>query len=83
MTDNTTASADAVPPELLTLINRVKEGTSLVEAKNYDPTTSNLLNDLNSLWMEAKGNGKFTFRYIPHSQMLLRDTSGMACPFNW
>ncbi len=57
MTDNTTASADAVPPELLTLINRVKEGTALVETKKYEPSTSNLLNDLNGLWMEAKGNG--------------------------
>lgn len=59
MTDNTTASADAVPPELLTLINRVKEGTLSVEGRNYDPSTSNLLNDLNSLWMEAKGNGEY------------------------
>lgn len=59
MTDNTTASADTVPPELITLVNRVKEGTMLVETKKYEPSTSNLLHDLNSLWMEAKGNGVY------------------------
>eukprot|EP01127_Copromyxa_protea_P013464 TRINITY_DN3638_c0_g1_i1.p1 TRINITY_DN3638_c0_g1~~TRINITY_DN3638_c0_g1_i1.p1 ORF type:complete len:805 (+),score=133.08 TRINITY_DN3638_c0_g1_i1:54-2468(+) len=56
MTDNTTASADNVPPELLTLIQRVKEGTALIEANKFDPVSSNILNDLNGLWMEAKGN---------------------------
>eukprot|EP01126_Amoeba_proteus_P039243 TRINITY_DN4126_c0_g1_i9.p1 TRINITY_DN4126_c0_g1~~TRINITY_DN4126_c0_g1_i9.p1 ORF type:complete len:744 (+),score=122.21 TRINITY_DN4126_c0_g1_i9:83-2314(+) len=55
ITDGSTVS-EPVPPELATLVGKVKDATKQVQSKVCDTATSSLLDDLNNLWMAAKGN---------------------------
>lgn len=57
--NDTTGSSrsETVHPELISLVNKVKEGAAIEEDRWTDTDARTMLATLNSLWMEAKGNG--------------------------
>lgn len=57
--NDTTGSSrsETVHPELISLVNKVKEGAATEEERWTEADARTMLATLNSLWMEAKGNG--------------------------
>jgi hypothetical protein len=64
--NDTTGSSrsETVHPELISLVNKVKEGAAIEEERWTETDARTMLATLNSLWMEAKGNGMPTL-FVP------------------
>jgi len=53
----TSKSEPTPPPELMVMVQRIKTGCTVDESRWTESNSNMLLSTLNSLWMEAKGNG--------------------------
>jgi hypothetical protein len=56
-TATTSQSEPAPPAELILLVQKVKTAATVDELRWTEANANLLLTTLNSLWMEAKGNG--------------------------
>lgn len=79
--NDTTGSSrsETVHPELISLVNKVKEGAAIEEDRWTDTDARTMLATLNSLWMEAKGNGtllRFMCRTFAHLTDLIKGFTG-------
>jgi hypothetical protein len=63
---STTASQSepAPPAELILLVQKVKTAATVDESRWTEANANLLLTTLNSLWMEAKGNGMWILFYL-------------------